>query len=114
MISKLADYHSLIISVEKAVVAVYDEIDNSTIDFEKIAWVRTLAHYMPIREVHQNLAVWPIAVYFLSATFCLGCSAIFHWFYVKSPWVYKILHRMDLTGIVVLIFGSVVPVIFYS
>merc|ERR1712146_516822 len=35
-------------------------------------------------------------------------------FYIKSKRMFTILGRMDLSGIVVLIFGSVVPIIYYS
>jgi len=77
-------------------------------------WIRTLAKYIPVREVHQKLAVWPIVFYCFTATFCLGVSAVYHWFYIKSKRMFTILGRMDLSGIVVLIFGSVFPIIYYS
>jgi len=49
-----------------------------------------------------------------SAGFCLGCSAAFHLFYVKSPQFLNVLARLDYGGISVLIFGSALPIIYYS
>jgi adiponectin receptor len=113
-VPKFANYHKMVIAVEKAAMNLFDRIDQETVDFDKLSWVRALAKVLPIREMHTDLPVWPIVVYLLTATFCLGCSAAFHWFYVKSARFYTILHRMDLSGITILIFGSVLPIIFYS
>ena len=49
-----------------------------------------------------------------SAAFCLGCSAAFHLFYVKSPMFLNVLARLDYGGISVLIFGSALPIMYYS
>jgi hypothetical protein len=31
------------------------------------------------------IPIWPLLVNIFSAMFCLGCSAAFHLYYVKSP-----------------------------
>lgn len=112
--NEFAVYHKLLITIENSITSLQGQLEETSLDFEKMLWIRTLAKYMPIREVHQNLPVWPIVFYLLTATFCLGASACYHWFYIQSAFVYKIMGRMDLSGIVVLIFGSVFPIIFYT
>ena len=49
-----------------------------------------------------------------AAVFCLGCSALFHLVYVKSPKFQSIFSRLDYGGISMLILGSVIPIIYYS
>lgn len=63
--------------------------------------------------VQLDLELYPIAVFILSAVFCLGASAVYHTFYVMSPQVNKFLHRIDMAGINILNFGSVYAVFFY-
>ena len=46
--------------------------------------------------------------------FCLGCSAAFHLYYVKSPKFSDFMSRLDYGGISVLIFGSAMPIMVYS
>lgn len=61
-----------------------------------------------------DLEVWPVVLFLTTATFCLGCSTIFHWFHPKNAKVCKILNRLDLAGITILIYGSSVGALFYT
>mmetsp|Transcript_26001 Transcript_26001/g.46012 ORF Transcript_26001/g.46012 Transcript_26001/m.46012 type:complete len:377 (-) Transcript_26001:6656-7786(-) len=56
---------------------------------------------------------WPMVVFILSATFCLGCSVICHLFSAHSANVCSMVARLDYAGISILIAGSYYPVIFY-
>lgn len=60
------------------------------------------------------VSVIPLLVNVFSAAFCLGCSAIYHLYSVKSETVKDVLIRLDYAGISVLIFGTTVPVMIYS
>jgi hypothetical protein len=60
------------------------------------------------------VSIAPLLTNIASAWFCLGCSAIFHLYYVKSPFFSDVLSRLDYGGISVLIFGSSFPIIYYS
>lgn len=63
--------------------------------------------------VQLDLEIYPIAIFIICAIFCLGASAVYHTFYVMSPEVNKLLHRFDMAGINILIFGSVYAILFY-
>ena len=60
------------------------------------------------------VSIAPLLISIASACFCLGCSAVFHLYYVQSPSLSDILSRLDYGGISVLIFGSALPIIYYS
>jgi adiponectin receptor len=53
-------------------------------------------------------------IHLFSATFCLGCSALYHLMQVHSLKVNGILHALDHGGISVLICGSCYPLIYYE
>lgn len=57
---------------------------------------------------------WPLFVHLISAGICLGLSAVYHLFFVYSPEACLMLAKLDYTGIIILIFGSVVPFIQYN
>lgn len=61
----------------------------------------------------DELEIWPIVLFLLTAVFCLGSSTIFHWFHPKNPSLCKILNRIDLAGVSILIYGSSVGALFY-
>lgn len=61
-----------------------------------------------------TVPVWPIAVFIVSAVACMGVSALFHLFYIVSPYLNGLLSRLDYSFISLLIFGSQVPCIYYS
>lgn len=67
-----------------------------------------------MEELIENLEMWPLVLFLATATFCLGCSTIFHWFHPKNHNVCKILNRLDLAGITILIYGSSVGALFYT
>lgn len=52
--------------------------------------------------------------FFLGATICLSCSALFHTFYCYSPGVSKLFNKIDYCGISVLTMGSFVPWLYYA
>lgn len=61
----------------------------------------------------EGLEIWPIVLYILTAIFCLGSSAAFHWMYVRNQWLMMILNRLDLASISVLIYGSSASILYY-
>jgi predicted membrane channel-forming protein YqfA (hemolysin III family) len=65
-------------------------------------------------EYLTEVPVWPLAVHALAAVFCLGCSALYHLMHVRCENTSKILIRLDYGGITVLIFGSFVPILWYT
>lgn len=58
-------------------------------------------------------SVWPMVVYLLSITMCLGSSAVFHTYWIQSEKIYEILARLDYGGITAVITGTCYNVIFY-
>lgn len=60
------------------------------------------------------IPIWPLLTNIFSAFFCLGCSAVFHLYYVKSKNWSDFMSRLDYGGISVLIFGSAMPIMVYS
>lgn len=57
---------------------------------------------------------WPLFAHMLSAVFCLGCSAIYHLFFVYSEKACTWLAKLDYAGISILILGSTMPSINYN
>lgn len=60
-------------------------------------------------EVAGTVAVWPFAVFIISAAICLSLSAAFHLCHPVSQRWFHMLAKLDYTGIAVLIAGSTVP-----
>lgn len=75
----------------------------------------TLANFMhsPGKITHEVSHV-PLSVHQLAAVICLGFSATFHLFYVKSYKASSLLSRMDYAGISILIAGSTFPPHYYG
>ena len=69
---------------------------------------------IPADEILSYVSIAPLLINIASACFCLGCSALFHLYYVKSPAFNDFLSRLDYGGISVLIFGSCMPVLSYG
>jgi adiponectin receptor len=65
-------------------------------------------------EMENYLEIYPFFVYLASAIFCLLSSAIYHWFYTISYTIHKFLHKFDLAGISILVFGSSFATFYYS
>ena len=63
--------------------------------------------------IKSHLPFYPIIIFVISAIFCLGSSAIFHTFFIINPLIHKILHRIDLAGISILVWGSSFSLIYY-
>ena len=97
------------------------EMQNSVIErIDKMEWLDVLdlliSQDHPIKDLDSYMnyvSKWPLFVYLLSAAICLGFSAVFHLFFVYSPEACISLSKLDYTGIIILIFGSVVPTIQY-
>jgi adiponectin receptor len=65
-------------------------------------------------SLHSYMAVWPIALYVITAMCCLGFSAIFHLFQaVDQRWAEN-LQSLDYAGICLLISGSCVAIVYYG
>ena len=62
---------------------------------------------------HQKLEIYPFFVYIATVIFCLMSSAIYHTFYPLSKTINKILHKFDMAGISILIFGSCFAMFYY-
>jgi predicted membrane channel-forming protein YqfA (hemolysin III family) len=59
--------------------------------------------------------VWPLVLYLISAGMCLSFSALYHCFGTAMSYpMYNRFIRLDFTGIVALIYGSIFPVIYYT
>jgi predicted membrane channel-forming protein YqfA (hemolysin III family) len=67
-----------------------------------------------IDSLMNYVSKWPLFVHLISAGICLGLSAVYHLFFVYSPEACLMLAKLDYTGIIILIFGSVVPFIQYN
>ena len=70
--------------------------------------------FLTAEQILNEVPMWPLFINIFSACFCMGCSAIYHLFLVKSPEYDANLARLDYGGISVLIFGSCVPVLYYA
>ena len=66
-----------------------------------------------LNQFEPELEVYPFFIFLTSAIFCLLCSIIYHWFFPMSKTICKILHRLDLAGISILNFGSMIGVYYY-
>eukprot|EP00347_Sterkiella_histriomuscorum_P022857 403336892 len=83
---------------------------------DKLQWLEFLSVIKPIDDIETYLnyvSKWPLFVHMISASLCLGFSAIFHLFYVYSEDMNSFLAKLDYAGITILIFGSTVPSIEY-
>ena len=56
----------------------------------------------------------PLSVHILSVCLCLGCSALYHWFWIKDRKTAARLARLDYSGISIVIFGTTVPIASYG
>lgn len=66
------------------------------------------------KSLHSYMAVWPIALYVLTAMCCLAFSATFHLFQaVDQRWAEN-LQSLDYAGICLLISGSCTAIIYYG
>lgn len=84
------------------------------LNFTKLEYFTGLGDVLPKRVMQTNLSIWPIILYLCAVIFCLGSSTIFHWFYPMNKKLYSVLHRCDLSGICILIFGSCFSIIYYA
>lgn len=66
-----------------------------------------------IDEVMTFIPSWPLVVHLLSGCFCLGCSALYHTFFITNKRMFNLFSRLDFGGICMLIMGSSYPPIFY-
>ena len=66
------------------------------------------------KSLHDDVSRFPLFIFLSSAILCLLCSTIFHTFYIISERASLMLVRLDYAGISILIFGSSVPILYYS
>ena len=109
-IKKLSTYHQTIIQIK----TLSHDLSHKNLPKTENSFISKISSAMPKREVYQDLPKWPIIVYFICCITCMGCSSIFHCFFPMSYNWFRILYRIDLSAISFLIFGSVVPIIYYS
>ncbi|KRX03856.1 hypothetical protein PPERSA_04651 [Pseudocohnilembus persalinus] len=62
----------------------------------------------------RELSKWPIFMFVISGMCCFGFSSCYHLFFVKNPYIAKILLRLDYAGITFLICGSTFPLTYYG
>lgn len=60
------------------------------------------------------MTVTPMLIYEFSAVVCLTLSSIMHIYWVKDKNTCEKTHKLDLAGIVIMIFGSSVSMIYYQ
>ena len=79
----------------------------------KLDWLDIYNPYINENLPKQNVEVWPVLVFLVSAMFCMGCSSMFHLFCDHSHDTFKVFARLDYGGIAILICGSFFPAIYY-
>lgn len=60
------------------------------------------------------MTITPMLIYEFSAVVCLTCSSIMHIYWVRDKNTCEKTHKLDLIGIVIMIFGSSVSMIYYQ
>ncbi|KAL8280407.1 hypothetical protein RQP46_007055 [Phenoliferia psychrophenolica] len=84
----------------------------------RVGWWAPFTLVHPFKSPSQPSVTWRdtagFVSFFLSAAFCLGCSASFHTFTAHSMAVSHSWNRLDYIGIVVLIVGTIIPCIRYG
>ena len=84
------------------------------IDYSNMNVFDKLGSAMPDREGIPDLEVWPIFFAVSCALFVLACSVTFHWFGCMNKKTFIILDRMDISGILIGIYGLTTTTIYYS
>jgi channel protein (hemolysin III family) len=80
-------------------------------------WEQQMEQSMKVASPQQTQAPlerWPIYVFLSSAIICLSCSFAFHLLYCKSEKVYRVMVRLDYSGVCCLIAGSYLPWLYYT
>ncbi|KAG4428544.1 hypothetical protein IFR05_015969, partial [Cadophora sp. M221] len=71
-----------------------------------------------IAKSRHDTASWSdvlaMGTFFISTIFCLGMSASYHTLSNHSPRINNLSNKLDLLGIVLLIWGSIVSIIYYE
>ena len=65
-------------------------------------------------SVLNQTSFFPLGVHIISVCLCLGCSAFYHWFWIKDRQTAANLARLDYSGISIVIFGTTVPIASYG
>ena len=65
-------------------------------------------------KIKYEISKVPLFMHIFGAVFCMGCSAIFHLFYVHSPGASQYLSRLDYAGISLLIAFSTLSPLYYN
>ena len=111
----MSQYHKFVLDVNNNLSDLKScPIVNNNVNYKKMGVFTKLGSVLPEKEGISDLAIWPIIVYLLCALACLTCSFTYHWFQCMNPRLYKILHRLDMSGITICIFGSVTGILYYA
>ena len=114
-VSQMSEYHKFILDINQQITDLKSVTSlKESIDYNNMAAFQKLGNVLPEREGIPNLEIWPIILYLICATLCLLFSVTFHIFHCMNQKTYKTLQRIDLSGIVINIFGAVTGTIFYA
>jgi len=99
----------------------YDRISTQIKTRASISGNSTLGDWLllgPVMEdpskIKYEITKFPLFMHIFGAVFCMGCSAIFHLFYVHSPGASQYLSRLDYAGISLLIAFSSLSPLYYN
>ena len=111
----MSQYHKYVIDVNSDI-QILETCPNpiTALNFKQMSIFNELGSTMPKREGYPDLAIWPIIVYIICAMICCICSFTFHMFQPISPRVFKVMHRLDMSGITICTFGSINAIIYYA
>lgn len=111
----MSQYHQYVIDVNNDLKTL-ETCPNpiTALNFKQMSVFHELGSAMPKREGYPDLAIWPVILYVFCAILCLVFSFTFHMFQPVSPKVFEYLHRLDMSGITICIFGSTSAVIYYA
>ena len=111
----MSQYHKFVLDVNNNISNLKScpNVSNK-IDYTNIGIFPTLGSVLPEKEGIPDLAIWPIIFYLLCAVVCLTFSFTYHWFQCMNNKLYKILQRLDMSGITICMFGSVTGILYYA
>ena len=112
--TEFATLHQKLIAFNSEVEYIKTNTNSHQLNTQNLRYFTKLGEILPKKSVNTELSVWPITFYFGCVIFQLGASTIFHWFNPINRTLYKVLHRLDISAITILIFGSVFSVIYYA
>jgi len=111
----MSQYHKYVIDVNNDLQTL-ETCPNpiTALNFKTMSIFQELGNALPKKEGYPDLTIAPIILYLVCAMLTLIFSFTFHWFQPMNATVFKYLHRLDMAGITICIFGSVTAVIYYA